>query len=175
MSLESLDHLYAEQLQDLRSAESQLVKALPQVIEAVHSAELREIIEAHLGETRRHLERINEALADLDHPGSQGTCEAMEGLIKEADEILGGDGNPDVKDAAIIAAAQRVEHYEISAYGTAIAFAKKLGLDKAAGLLARTLEEEKAADMKLTDIAEDSVNEMALEAGEEAETAERRE
>lgn len=163
MSLDSLETLYAEQLQDLRSAESQLIKALPKVAAAAESEELREAIEGHLEETKQHLERINEALSMLKEPGKKVTCEAMEGLVKETDEVLEEDGDPAVKDAALIAGAQKVEHYEIGSYGTVIAWARRLGQDKAVELLEQTLEEEKAADEKLTEIAESTVNEMAME------------
>jgi len=153
MRLDSLQDVFAEQVNDLRSAEEQLVAALPKMAGAASSTELREAFENHLKETRGHLERIDDVIATSGIPKSGETCKAMKGLIAEGDEIIGAQGDPMAKDAALIAAAQRVEHYEIAAYGTAVALADHLDLDEAKDVLDQTLDEEGAADKLLTKIA----------------------
>ena len=161
MKLESLADVFEAELNDLYSAEKQLVEALPSVASAATSDELTQAIEEHLQETRGHVRRLEEAFqsAGLDVKSEQ--CEAMAGLIKEGSEVAEADGDGDARDAAIIGAAQRVEHYEIAAYGTARTLAEHLGHDEAAGLLSETLDEESAADQKLTEIAVGSVNKSA--------------
>jgi len=161
MKLESLADVFEAELNDLYSAEKQLVEALPSVASAATSDELTQAIEEHLQETRGHVRRLEEAFqsAGLDVKSEQ--CEAMAGLIKEGSEVAEADGDGDARDAAIIGAAQRVEHYEIAAYGTARTLAEQLGHDEAAGLLSETLDEESAADQKLTEIAVSSVNKSA--------------
>jgi ferritin-like metal-binding protein YciE len=153
MRLDSLQDVFAEQLNDLRSAEEQLVAALPKMAGAASSNELREAFQNHLKETRGHLERIDDVIATSGIPKSGETCKAMQGLIAEGDEIISAQGDPMAKDAALIAAAQRVEHYEIAAYGTAVALADHLDLDEAKDVLDQTLDEEGAADKLLTKIA----------------------
>lgn len=172
MAVESLNELLVEQLRDLYDAENQLIKALPKMAEGANSEELREAIEEHLEQTKGHARRIETVFENLGEKAKAKKCKGMEGLIKEGSETLEEDMDPDVKDAAIIAAAQRVEHYEIAGYGTARTMANLLGEREAASLLEETLNEEKQADSKLTELAED-INVAAEGAGEEdAEEAE---
>lgn len=172
MAVESLNELLVEQLRDLYDAENQLIKALPKMAEGANSEELREAIEEHLEQTKGHARRIETVFENLGERAKAKKCKGMEGLIKEGSETLEEDMDPDVKDAAIIAAAQRVEHYEIAGYGTARTMANLLGEREAASLLEETLNEEKQADSKLTELAED-INVAAEGAGEEdAEDAE---
>jgi ferritin-like metal-binding protein YciE len=132
---------------------------------ASKSEKLREALEHHVEETDQQIERLRKAFELLGKSARASHCEGAEGLISEAEEFLDGDGNPHVRDAGLITAAQRVEHYEMAAYGSAIAFARMLKKDDVVGLLEETLEEEKAADQKLTKIAEGGVNESAMKAG----------
>jgi len=152
MSLGSLKDVFQEQIEDLHSAEKQLVDALPKLAKAVSSAELKQALEDHLEETRGHVARLDEILGELGVTPSEH-CKGMEGLIAEGDEIAAMDGDPVAKDVAIIAAAQRVEHYEIAGYGTARTLAGELGLDEARDLLDQTLDDEANADKLLTKIA----------------------
>jgi len=161
MKLESLADVFEAELNDLYSAEKQLVEALPSMASAATSDELTQAIEAHLQETRGHVQRLEEAFQSAGLDVKSEKCEAMAGLIKEGSEVAEADGDGDARDAAIIGAAQRVEHYEIAAYGTARTLAEQLGHDEAAGLLSETLDEESAADQKLTEIAVGSVNKSA--------------
>jgi ferritin-like metal-binding protein YciE len=162
MKLGSLKDLYVEELKDLYSAEKQLVKALPKMVKAASADQLAAAFEGHLEETRGHVERLEAVLRGLKvSPGGQ-KCEAMEGLIAEAQEILDSDADPEVLDAALISAAQRVEHYEIAGYGTVRTYAKLLGREGDVTLLQETLVEEGAADKKLTKLAERLINERAL-------------
>ena len=161
MKLQSLEDVLMAELSDLMSAEKQLVKALPKVAEAASSKELREAIEHHLDETRGHVQRLEQVFESLGADSESEHCEAMEGLIGEGEEIVEADGDGAAKDAALIGAAQRVEHYEIAAYGTARTLAEQLGKDEAAALLQETLDEESAADQTLTKIAVSRVNERA--------------
>jgi ferritin-like metal-binding protein YciE len=161
MKLESLSDVFETELNDLYSAEKQLVDALPSMASAASSDELTEAIEEHLEETRGHVRRLEEAFKSAGLDIKSEKCEAMEGLIKEGSEVAEADGDGDARDAAIIGAAQRVEHYEIAAYGTARTLARQLGHGDAAELLSETLDEESAADQKLTDIALGSVNKSA--------------
>ena len=156
--MDSLRELFIEQLRDIYSAENQLVKALPKMAKAASSSELQTAFTNHLEQTREHVERLETIFANLDEEPEGETCKGMAGLIAEGKEAIDADGEDDVKDAWLIAAAQRVEHYEIAAYGTARAFARQLNNEYAAELLEQTLDEEKAADQKLTMIAEGSVN-----------------
>ncbi len=153
MPLDTLTDVFKEQVEDLYSAETQLVQALPGVASAAEDSKLREAIEAHLEQTRTHVERLEHILSDLGISSPSEKCEGMAGLLAEGEEIIRTPGSGPAKDAALIAAAQRVEHYEIAAYGTARALAGELGLDDASGLLGETLEEESAADELLTKIA----------------------
>jgi ferritin-like metal-binding protein YciE len=160
MSMKSLEDVYGHQLGDLRSAENQLVEALPKVSEAVSSDELREALDSHLEETQEHLKRVERLIGEFKGEVPEEKCKGMEGLLKEGAELIGEDGEPAAKDAALIGAAQRVEHYEIAAYGTARTLAEQLGLDEAAKTLQTTLDEESKANEKLTAVA-GSVNTAA--------------
>lgn len=153
MPLNSLRDVLEEQVEDLYSAEQQLVKALPRMAAAVHTDELRSAIEEHLQETRGHVTRLEEVLGQLGISHSSEHCKGMEGLIAEGNETAAMSGDPLAKDAALIAGAQRIEHYEIAGYGTARTLADELGLDEARDLLDQTLDEESNADKLLTKIA----------------------
>jgi ferritin-like metal-binding protein YciE len=150
----TLHELFLEQLRDLYSAEEQLIEALPQMAEAAHAPALKEGFKEHLQQTEEHARRIVEIFQGLDAGEPTGkTCQAMKGLIKEGQETIGEDATAPVKDAALIAAAQRVEHYEMAGYGTVRTFAELMGHDAAAHLLQKTLDEEAATDKKLTTAA----------------------
>lgn len=153
MRLDSLLDVLAEEIGDLRSAEQQLIEALPKVASAAHSDELRTALQNHLEETRGHLQRLQDLIPTLGTIVPTETCEGMKGLIEEGEQIVVAQGDPLAKDAALIGAAQRVEHYEIAAYGTARTLADELGLDDAKELLDQTLDEEANADKLLTKIA----------------------
>jgi ferritin-like metal-binding protein YciE len=167
MHMDSFDKLYMDQLKDAYSAEKQLTKALPKMAKSATSPELRTALEEHLAVTRRQVERLEGIFQDMGKPASGKTCKGMAGIIEEGQEILHEDGDPEVIDAAIIAAAQRVEHYEIAAYGTLRAFAETKGDTKAARILEEILNEEKEADERLTRIAESSVNVDARDVDED--------
>ncbi|MEX0586435.1 MAG: ferritin-like domain-containing protein, partial [Pirellulales bacterium] len=166
MKLATMDDLLHHELKDLYSAEKQLIKALPKMAKAASSQSLAELVRAHLEETHEHVQRLERIFEQLGKSTRGAHCKAMEGLIEEAGELLEEDGDPAVKDAAMIAAAQRVEHYEIAGYGSARTFAQQLGYDEAADLLQQTLDEEHAADDKLNNLALSSVNEEAQAAAE---------
>jgi ferritin-like metal-binding protein YciE len=157
MKNENLRELLVEELKDLYSAENQLTKALPKVAKNASDPQLKKAIENHLKETEGHVARLEQIFEKLDESPKGKTCEGMKGLITEADERIKEGGEPAVLDAGLIADAQRVEHYEISAYGSARTFANLLGEKEVVRLLEQTLKEEKAADEKLTSIAE-SIN-----------------
>lgn len=163
----SLENLLLKELRDLYSAEKQLVKALPKVAKKVNSPELKSAVEEHLQQTEEHVSRLEEAFEMLGQPAKAVTCKAMKGLIEEADEILKLKGPPETMDAAIVAAAQKVEHYEIASYGTVAKWAERLGRDDIHKLLGQTLEEEEETDEKLTDLAESGINQRAAEYQEE--------
>jgi len=163
MKVESLRDLYLEQLQDLYNAEQQLIKALPKMAKAATSEELKTAIENHLEETKVQAERIETICEHMGEKASGKKCKAMEGLIKEGTETMGEDMEDSLMDAALIADAQRVEHYEIAGYGCVHAYATRLGEEEAAELLAQTLAEEKAADTKLNEIAEELNLELSSE------------
>jgi ferritin-like metal-binding protein YciE len=158
MKLITLDGLLADELKDLYSAENQLIKALPKLAQAADSDDLRQAFEEHLEQTRLHVQRIEQICEQLNVKPKGKRCMGMEGLIAEGAEILEADVEPDVLDAALIGAAQRVEHYEIAAYGTARAHARQLGFMNVADLLNQTLEEEKKTDQRLTSLAENRIN-----------------
>ena len=160
----SLNDVFANQIEDLYDAEQRLTKALPKMAEAANSSQLKQAFQSHLTETEGHVSRLEQIFREINIDPKRETCEAMKGLIAEGEEMVKANGDPEVKDAALIAAAQRVEHYEMAGYGTARAFAKRLGLNQAAILLEQTLQEEKAADQKLNTIAESSVNRAAAAA-----------
>ncbi|MFZ0503911.1 MAG: ferritin-like domain-containing protein [Chthoniobacterales bacterium] len=140
------------------TAEEQLVEALAKMAEAASSTELKNAFNHHLEETRKHVTRLDSVFKNLGEKASGETCKAMEGLVKEGEEFIHAKGQPDVRDAGLIGAAQRVEHYEMAGYGTARTLAKRLGLHDVAETLHQTLEEERAADEKLTSVAESDVN-----------------
>jgi len=145
-------------LKDLYSAEKQLVKALPKMAKNAQSKDLQKAFTEHLKQTEGHVERIERIVSDMDGSPRGKKCVGMEGLVEEGNELLKEDAEPDVLDAGLIAAAQKVEHYEIASYGTARAWAERLGYDKAAQVLQQTLKEESMANEKLTQIAESHVN-----------------
>jgi ferritin-like metal-binding protein YciE len=154
MKFESLHDLYLDQLQDLYNAEQQLIKALPKMAKEASSEELKAAFEEHLEKTREHALRIESICEQLGEKADGKKCKAMEGLVKEGDEVISENMDERIKDAALIAAAQRVEHYEIAGYGCVRAYATKLGDTAAATALGQTLEEEKEADTTLNGIAE---------------------
>ena len=158
MKITTLDELIQDELKDIYSAENQLLKALPSWVEAVESKDLRAAFEKHLEQTQTHIQRIEEICRDLKVEPSGKTCAGMAGLIREGEEVIESDHESEPKQAALIGAAQRVEHYEIAAYGTARAHAKQLGYVKAYELLSKTLDEEKDTDQRLTHLAENRVN-----------------
>jgi ferritin-like metal-binding protein YciE len=164
LELDSFETLFTEQLQDLYDAEQRLVKALPKMAQAAHNSSLRSAFEDHLRETKNHVTRLERVFHAMGKQATTKTCEAMKGLVEEGSEAIDATGDPNVKDAALIAAAQRVEHYEMAGYGTARTFAERLGKRDAARLLQETLDEEGAADRKLTQIAEAVVNPRAVHA-----------
>jgi ferritin-like metal-binding protein YciE len=162
MKVENLEDLYVDLLKDLYSAEQQLIKALPKMSKAAHSPDLRRGFDEHLKQTQRQAERIERIFSERKNGSPTGKkCVGMEGLIEEGSELLKEDVEPEVLDAGLIAAAQKVEHYEISGYGTARAWARKLGHDDAARLLEETLDEEAMTDEKLTKLAETHINVQA--------------
>jgi ferritin-like metal-binding protein YciE len=163
--IKNLEELLVDELKDLYSAESQLIKALPKMAEAAANPELKKAFEEHLEQTRGHAERLVQALGLLSESEGGKTCHAMKGLVDEGAEAIKADAPDSVRDANLIGAAQRVEHYEMAAYGCAKAFAVKLGRDDIASLLQLTLKEEGAANKKLTSIAE-TVNEDAFASAE---------
>jgi len=158
MKLDTLENLFVHELKDLLSAEKQLVKALPKMAKGAASEALKTAFEEHLEQTKGHVERLEKIFQLLDKPARAEHCKAMEGLVEEGSDLLEEEGAPTVKDAALIGAAQRVEHYEISAYGTARTLAELLGRSEAAELLQQTLDEEKETDEKLTELAMSEVN-----------------
>ncbi|GEP46185.1 ferritin-like domain-containing protein [Brevifollis gellanilyticus] len=161
MKLNTLLDLLHHELKDLHSAEKQLVQALPKMAKAATNEDLKQGFLDHLEETKVHVDRLEEIGRAQDLALGGHKCKAMEGLIKEGAELISEDAVPEVKDAGLIGAAQRVEHYEIAGYGTAAALAARLGLNDVVPLLEATLAEEKATDAKLTELAESSVNEAA--------------
>jgi ferritin-like metal-binding protein YciE len=165
MKLNTLEDLLHHELKDLYSAETQLVKALPKMAKAASNPDLKAGFEEHLEQTKVHVERLEQIGKQLDKALGGHKCKAMEGLIEEGAELIGEDAEESVRDAGLIGAAQRVEHYEIAGYGTARALATRLGQEDIAALLGQTLDEEKETDAKLTQIAETSVNAEAGSAG----------
>jgi ferritin-like metal-binding protein YciE len=165
MKIETMEELFLEQIEDLYDAERRLVKALPKMAEASTSTSLRQAFESHLLETEGHVGRLETIFRLLDKDAKGETCEAMKGLVSEGEDMVSHIEESPLRDAGLIAAANRVEHYEIAAYGSARTFAETLGLDQAAALLQQTLHEEKKADQKLTQLAESMVNEEALRSG----------
>ena len=171
MAQKSMQDLFNEELEDLYDAEKKIVKALPKVAEAVASEDLRNALEEHLEQTKQHVTRLEQVFQSIGREAKAKKCEGMKGLLEEGENVISELDKSPVRDAALIAAAQKVEHYEISGYGTLRTFAQLLGHDEAVELLAETLEEEKEADEKLTDIAESEINIEAAD-GEEGEEVE---
>ena len=167
MALTSLHGLYVDELKDLYSAENQLLKALPKMAKAASAPELKAAFTEHLEVTRGQVERLVQIFEGLEESPRGKKCKAMEGLIEEAKDVLEEDADPAVLDAALIACAQRVEHYEIAGYGCVRTFAKLLGYDDAVELLQETLDEEGLADKTLTNLAETIINVEAEQAGED--------
>lgn len=153
MRYASVQDVLAEQLADLWSAERQLVATLPKLADAASSDRLKAVVEDHLAETLGHVARLERIIGNLELPYPTDECEAMRGLVHEADRAMAADGDPMARDIALIAAAQRVEHYEMAAYGTASTLAAELGLSEVRNLLEQTLEEERNADRTLSKLA----------------------
>jgi ferritin-like metal-binding protein YciE len=162
MPLESLQDLYLEQLKDLHSAEEQIIEALPKMIKQAKNPELRQGFEKHLNQTKEQLRRLDQIGQRAGQKLSGHTCKGMEGLIEEGEELMKERADSDVLDAALISAAQRVEHYEMAGYGCARTYTRLLGLDDDAQLLQQTLDEEGETDHLLTDMAERVINVQAL-------------
>jgi ferritin-like metal-binding protein YciE len=158
MQLENLEDLYIHELKDLYSAEKQLVKALPKMAKAARNRELSSGFSEHLEQTKEHAARIEKILSDHKQSTRGSRCKGMEGIITEGEELLKQNADPEVKDAGLISAAQRVEHYEIAGYGTALTYADMFGDKEGVKLLKKTLDEEKETDQKLTRLAKSSVN-----------------
>lgn len=158
---ESMECLYHEQLQDMYDAEQRLLKLLPKMEKAATSPELKRAFASHLQETKGHVTRLERSFELFGKKPKAKTCEAMKGLVAEADAVIGASGDDDVRDAALIAAANRIEHYEIAGYGCLRTFAMRCGQENAAELMQETLGEEEHADKLLTQIAESSVNAKA--------------
>ena len=159
--IKTLDDLFVHMLQDIYYAEKQIVKNLPTMIEKASDASLRQAFQSHLHETERQVTRVEQVFKMHGQPVKAVECQAIDGILAEAKEVMGDCDDAEVCDAAMLAAAQAVEHYEITRYGTLIAFAKQLGRADCAAVLEENLKEEKAADSKLTHIAESRVNRMA--------------
>lgn len=162
MPRESLQTLYEHELKDLYSAEQQILEALPRLIKAASNADLKASLTEHQAITEKQVERLDRIYQALGKRPENGKCKGMEGLIKEGDKAIEEFKDSDVLDAAIIAAAQRVEHYEMAGYGCARTYANMLGLSEQAELLQTTLDEEGEADRRLTDLAEECVNVEAM-------------
>lgn len=159
--IHSLEDLLIHEMKDLYDAEKRLVDALPKMQDAATDKQLRDAFRDHLQETKGHVKRLEDAFFTLNKEADRSTCDAMKGLISEGEEAITADAPGDVKDAALIAAAQRVEHYEMAGYGTARNLAQRLGHTSIADLLQKTLDEEGAADKKLTHLAEAHINQRA--------------
>ena len=161
--MKTLEDLFEHQLKDLYSAEQQLLKALPKMVASATDSKLKKAFEDHLEETKKQKKRLEEVCEELKIDPKGETCKAMEGLIKEAESFIKEKKDEDVNNAGLIAEAQRVEHYEISGYGTAIRYAKELGHDSIASKLKETLDEEYGADEKLNKMAESRLNRKAID------------
>jgi ferritin-like metal-binding protein YciE len=167
--MESLEELLQDELKDIYDAEKQLTKALPKLAKKAGNEQLREALEQHLQETETHVERLEQIFEQLGMPAKGKRCEGMKHLIDEGNDMISDADEDATRDAVMIASAQKVEHYEMASYGTLRTWANLLGKGEAAALLEETLEEEKAADAKLTEIAESFVNEDAADEGDEDE------
>jgi len=168
MKLNTLEELYIDQLKDLFNAETQLLKALPKMSTAATAPELKKAFDEHLAETEDHIDRLKTIFKELEISPQGKTCKAMTGLLAEGSETISEDADPCVKDAALIAAAQRVEHYEMAGYGCVRTYARLLGHDDAADLLQTTLDEEGSVDKRLTDLAESVINLEAVNPAQDA-------
>ncbi|AMV31489.1 hypothetical protein VN12_05180 [Pirellula sp. SH-Sr6A] len=162
MRLDSLEKLYVHELKDLYSAENQLLQALPRMEKAATDSDLKAALADHLKQTKNHVKRLESIFSGMDYQPGGHKCAGMEGLIKEGESLLEGDADSNVLDAALVAAAQRVEHYEMAGYGTARAYAEKLGRQADADLLQETLNEEGLCNQSLTRLAERRLNFMAM-------------
>ncbi len=160
--IKTLDDLFVHTLQDIYYAEQQILKALPKMIAKVSDPQLKQAFQSHLAETKNHVSRVEQVFEMHGQSAKAVNCPAIDGIISEANEIMGDASDPEVLDAAALAAAQAVEHYEITRYGTLAAWARQLGRNDCAGVLEQNLQEEKAADLKLTAIAEGRVNRVAV-------------
>jgi ferritin-like metal-binding protein YciE len=158
--IQSMDDLFIHTLRDIYYAEQQIEKSLPKMMDKARNATLRQRFEEHLAQTRGHIDRVEQVFRQHGVDANAVRCQAIDGILAEADEIS-GEAEEDVLDAALVAAAQAVEHYEITRYGTLVAWAKELGRADCASLLQQNLDEEKAADAKLTKVAEERVNRVA--------------
>ncbi|MDB6016017.1 MAG: ferritin-like protein [Pedosphaera sp.] len=165
-TINSLDAIFLQEIKDLYSAEKQLTKALPKVAKKASSPELKSAIEEHLHQTEGHVNRLEEVFRILGQPPKARTCAAMKGILEEASEIMSQKADPSVLDAALVGAAQKVEHYEIASYGTIVQWAKEMGREDIKNLLGQTLDEEEKADQKLTELATTSINRKALAAAD---------
>ena len=163
MALDTMQELLCEELRDLYNAEQQLVKALPKMASAVSTPSLQDALQDHLVETEGHVRRLEQIFEVLDHKAAGKKCKGMEGLIEENKEMLEEDAEPEVLDAGLIVGCQKVEHYEIAGYGSVVTFAKLLGDQESARLLAQTLNEEERTDKLLSQIAESSINVQAAQ------------
>ena len=159
--IKTINDLFVHTLRDIYYAEQQIVKSLPEMIEKAHDAQLKQGLQAHLGETKNHVKRLEEVFRLHGSDAKGVDCPAIDGIIEEANDVAGEVEDKQVLDAGLIAAAQAVEHYEIARYGTLIAWAKQLGRNDCATVLQQNLEEEKATDKKLTALAESSINRKA--------------
>ena len=162
MDLETLNKLFVHELKDIYSAENQILEALPKMAEKASNAELKSAFEEHHRQTQEHVQRLDRIFEDLEFKATGQKCKGMEGLIEEGEDVMEDAEDDEVRDAAMIAAAQRVEHYEIAAYGTARTYARMLGNEEAERLLQTTLDEEGETDKKLTKLAESGVNREAM-------------
>jgi ferritin-like metal-binding protein YciE len=169
MSLDSLEKLFLEELKDIYNAEKQILRALPRMAKAAESQELQQAFTQHLKETQGQVQRLERVFKGLDQPARRKKCKGMEGLMEEGKDVLEEEGEGPVIDAALIAAAQRVEHYEIAAYGCLRTYAQLLGHSEAERLLQETLKEEEATDKKLTQLGEQGINQAAAAAVAEEE------
>jgi len=159
--IRTLDDLYLHQLQDIYYAENQITKALPKMISKASDTALKQAFQKHLGETETHVKRLEEVFRALGQDAKGATCPAIDGIIKEAEELISDSAEDEVRDAAMLASAQAVEHYEITRYGTLIAWSKQLGKNDVVSILNQTLSEEKTTDDALTKLAEAKVNKKA--------------
>ena len=158
MKMETLQDLFLDVIKDTYDAEQQITKALPKMVKAANNADLKAGFDEHLSQTENHVKRLEQVFEALGEKPTRKTCKGMKGLLEEGAELIKEDAEPDVLDAGLIAAAQKVEHYEISAYGTLIAYANSLGQKDVIELFQQTLDEEKDTDQKLTDLAEGEIN-----------------